>query len=110
MRTIFCPVLLLLFSIITATAQPARPVSQDHCPDFRVSVTSAQEVNANTFEVKFTAEGGKAPFRYIFYDKTGQLVSEDFSAGTYKNLLSGDYQCLAVDSGHCKQHLTIHLQ
>lgn len=110
MRTIFCPVLLLLFSSFMAAAQTERPNSPDNCPDFRVSVASEQDVNSKTYAVRFTAEGGKAPYRYIFYDKTGKLVSEAFSAGAYKNVLSGDYQCLAVDSGPCKQHLTISLQ
>lgn len=110
MRTIFYPVLLLFFSSLTAAAQTDRSERLDNCPGFRVTATSQQEVNSATFQVTFMTEGGKAPYRYIFYDNTGNLVSEAFSAGTYKNVLKGDYQCLAVDSGQCRQLLTLSLK
>lgn len=109
MRFIFCLVVPLLFSTLSADAQTAEPVNKDACTSFKVTVTTIPSEKPNNYEVRFTTEGGKAPYRYIFYDLTGRLVSEAFGAGRYDNLKSGDYQCLAVDSGHCRQPLTIHL-
>jgi len=109
MRLIFCLVLPLLFTYLPAASQNARKMVTDVCSSFKVSVMTLQNPDTKVWEVRFAPEGGKQPYRYILYDKTGQLVSEAFLAGRYTDIKSGEYQCLAVDAGRCKQTLDLHL-
>ena len=110
MRQIFCLVLPVLFSFHPAASQINRITPSDECSSFRVTVTTVQDPVSGNWEVRFSPSGGKQPYRYILYDKTGKLVSEAFTAGRYTDIKSGDYQCLAVDSGHCRQTLDLPLK
>lgn len=61
-------------------------------------------------EITLTPKGGQAPYKYVFYKESGELISEDFNSNKIKGLEQGKYFCTVVDKGYCKKTIEIEIK
>lgn len=72
--------------------------------------TSKIQDSNNLFTATIKANGGKAPYNYVFLDKDGNLLSFDHSQKEFKNIKQGNYRCIVVDSQDCKKELYVDIK
>jgi hypothetical protein len=54
--------------------------------------------------------GGSAPYKYLFYKKSGNLLSEDFDSNTVSVHENGKYFCTVIDKTNCKKTIEIEVK
>jgi hypothetical protein len=71
------------------------------CDDIQASAKVSQETNGS--KITISIEGGYAPFKYLFYKKSGHLLSENFDSSTAIAMDKGKYFCTVIDKRNCKK-------
>jgi hypothetical protein len=86
---------------------PAHPATKD-CGEITIAIKISEETDGS--KVAVTPKGGQAPYKYIFSEKSGELVSEDFDNNTAKGLEKGKYFCTVIDKKYCKKNFEIEIK
>jgi hypothetical protein len=87
------------FSLALVTFSLAQ-VKED-CSSLSAKVNkSFTEDSGNKIEIQ--VEGATAPVKYIFYDESGKLLSEDFDSKTIAKIEKGKYFCVVSDARPCR--------
>ena len=71
------------------------------CQDIKVEFKILSKADGN--EVKIIPTGGKKPYRIIFFEPNGKLLSEDFKRQSFAGIPSGDYTCVIIDGRNCRK-------
>lgn len=79
------------------------------CPDIRVSY-SVKKNESTLYTVDFELTGGTSPYKVIFYQESGKLVSADFSKKDFSGLNAGNYHVTVIDKNNCKITEKVKLQ
>lgn len=95
-----------LFHILCFVAFTSLPISnpllsQKNCDDITASVKISEEPSGS--KVTLTIEIGTAPFKYIFYKQSGELLSEKFDSNMISVHGKGKYFCTVIDKRYCKK-------
>lgn len=61
-------------------------------------------------KVVIDANGGDAPYKYIFYKESGHLVSTKFDNNWVEGLPKGKYSCTVADKNNCKKTIDIEIK
>ena len=72
------------------------------CSSFEVSHRVEAAKNGKS-TVSITASGGVSPYKYIFYQESGNLISNDFDSNRVGNLSKGKYFCTVADKTNCRK-------
>jgi hypothetical protein len=96
-----------LFQILWFAAFTSLPVSHtllspSDCNDITASVKISEEEPSGS-KVTLTIERGTAPFKYIFYKESGELLSEKFDSNMISVPVKGKYFCTVIDKRYCKK-------
>src|SRR5258706_11919477 len=94
----------LFFSLFTFLIQDdilLSPDSPKDCGNLKATFSTTKEGNRAKVDVDIT--GGTAPFRYIFYKESGDLLSNEFDARSVSGLSKGKFFCTVVDKNNCKR-------
>jgi hypothetical protein len=78
------------------------------CEKVKVSYILNQD-QGNT-KVSVNVDGGKSPYKYIFYNISGDLMTEDFDNNSLSNLQKGIYYCMVTDKDKCRKTIEIEIQ
>jgi len=100
----------LFFSLFVFTGHFALDFRADEssdCGNFTVSFTTMKEANGTKLEVE--ASGGSAPYKYIFYKESGDLLSDDLDSKSVSGLQQGKHFCIIVDKKNCKKTIEIEI-
>jgi hypothetical protein len=89
-------------------AEYARPMA--NCNLLIELKSTVNSDRSNSFNLAINVRGGVSPFNYVLIDENGKLVSYDHSLKDYKNLKSGNYRCIVVDSQNCRQEKLFELK
>jgi hypothetical protein len=81
----------------------------DKCPDFVITYTVDQP-QIGQFTVSINPKGGKAPYKVVLSEESGQLASDNFTKTRFENLKKGKYICVIVDSDKCLRKTEISVQ
>ena len=79
------------------------------CPNFEVEYEIESTQNEQ-FNLIISPTGGKAPYKIVLSEESGQLVTEDFNKQKFENLKKGKYICVVVDSDKCLRKTEISVQ
>ena len=101
----------LLFAFPSSKANHPRYLSFS-CETLNVKAEIVQDSTSvpGAYRVTLKGEGGQAPYKYIFYKESGQLVSEDFDRTEYTGLTKGAYGCTIIDKKNCKKTIEIDIR
>lgn len=75
-----------------------------------IQVTQKVVYEAGGAKVTVNASGGTAPYKYIFYRKSGELLSENFTNNSINGMSKGTYACTVVDDKNCRKAINIDIQ
>ena len=78
------------------------------CNKIKASYEVVEESGGSKVTVK--AEGGAAPYKYIFYRESGNLLSEAFDSNSVENLQKGRYFCTIADNRSCRKTIEIEIK
>jgi hypothetical protein len=79
--------------------------------DLNFEVKSSRNTNQNElFNLTIEVRGGNSPYNYVLIDAKGKLASYDHSTKEYKNIKTGQYRCIVVDSRNCRQEKLFELR
>jgi hypothetical protein len=92
---------ILFFGLFALLPSPDRKVQQAECDDIQAIAKISQEPNGS--KIMISIEGGYAPFKYLFYKKSGHLLSENFDSSTTTVIDKGKYFCTVIDKRNCKK-------
>jgi hypothetical protein len=92
---------ILFFSVLASLPFPEGRGQQAGCDDIHASAKVSQE--SNGAKITISIEGGYAPFKYLFYKKSGHLLSENFDQSTATIMDKGKYFCTVIDKRNCKK-------
>ena len=90
-----------------ASLPPNRPVKD--CPAITITYTTTAK-QPGLFSLEFIVSGGKEPYKYIFYEESGKLVSEEFNQSSFSSVKAGNYQLTVIDSKNCRETKSIQLK
>ena len=86
---------------------PDRP--NNNCPSISISYKATAKTDG-MFSLEFSVNGGKGPYKFIFYEESGKLVSEEFNRSIFRSLKPGSYQLTVIDSRNCRETKSILLK
>lgn len=79
------------------------------CPEIEVTAKYV-ETTSGKYNVKFDAAKGVQPYRFIFYDVSGKLISKSFKTNEINSVPPGNYFLTVIDENNCKKSLGITLK
>lgn len=79
------------------------------CPSIQIDYTLNQP-QFGQFDLTVNPKGGKAPYKIVLSEESGNLVSEDFTQTIFRKLEQGKYICVVVDSNKCMSKTEINVQ
>ena len=79
------------------------------CGDWKVDSEIIKQDNG-MFTLKIKVTGNDNKLQYVFYEKDGDIVSQNFDSPEVKDLLKGTYGCTIVEKGGCKETKFIELK
>lgn len=101
-------VLLFLSSLGSVASPPPNNPAKD-CPVITISFTAIAK-QPGLFSLEFIVSGGKEPYKYVFYEESGKLVSEDFNQSSFGSVKAGNYQVTVIDRENCRETKSIQLK
>lgn len=97
-------VALLLYGLNTST-------DTQSCDNFKVEVKVTDTTNGlSNGEAEVTAEGGEAPYKYIFLNEKGRPLAQDYDSKTIKSRRAGPFYCTVVDKNGCQKKIKIEIK
>jgi hypothetical protein len=99
---------ILFFGFLTFNSFTNSFQKRGDCNNLIVSIAMEKEPGGRKVTVK--PEGGKAPYKYVFYNEAGYLISEDFDTNFAAGLASGKYFCTVIDKNNCKKTIDIEIK
>jgi hypothetical protein len=94
----------LFFDIYHDSSPPV-----EFCDDIKLTATITYQEDTNG-KVEIKAEGGTAPYTYIFYKASGHLVSTTYNSNMVEGLEKGKYACTVADKHNCKKTIEIEIK
>lgn len=104
---------ILLFSCFYFLQSPFIPgedLKLNSCDKISLEAELVQPNHQSGYKVKLTADGGQRPYKYIFCNDSGRLISEDFDKVDYDGLSKGIYFSTVIDSRGCKKTIEIEIK
>ena len=74
--------------------------SYEKCDGLNAKAIVTQDAEKG-IKVEIEANGGSAPYKYIFYKKSGHLLTEDFDKKELHKLEKGTYYCTVIEKKGC---------
>jgi len=96
-----------LFLFTEAVTPYFRTGVTNDCGNFKATFTTSKEESGTKLVIEVS--GGSAPYKYIFYKQSGDLVSFNLDSNFVTGLPSGKYICLVVDKKNCNKTLEIEI-
>jgi hypothetical protein len=96
------------FLVLTGQSLNLKSLHHNSCEKVKVSYILNQDQGSTKVSVK--VEGGKSPYKYIFYSISGDLMTEDFDNNSLSNLQKGKYYCMVTDKDKCRKTIEIEIQ
>ena len=73
------------------------------CEGIKAEIKILSESDGN--RVKIIPSGGSKPYRIIFFEPGGRLISEDFKRQSFSGVPAGDYTVVIIDGHNCRKSI-----
>jgi len=107
-RTIIYLLMVMCFSwsYLQVTAQET-----SDCDRLEISLRVTNTTNGlDNGRVSISAQGGAAPYYYVFYHETGHLITQENTKNVLSGLPPGSFFCSVVDANGCTKKVKIDIK
>ena len=98
--------LIIALSVSFFSASPPNKNDSDRCDSLSISHVTERSQNGK-YTLTITPKGGVSAYKLFVWDKSGELLSEDFTKREYKNLEAGIYGGIVADANRCSKKFEI---